>query len=145
MLTPWNMWDPSTDLHAQMDRLLDDFFGGPSGRRFASMRRFPPANAWEDDANLYVEAELPGLKLEDLDISVLGNELTIHGRPRQAKETGATYHLRERGTDEFTRMLTLPAEVNADKVSAILKNGVLTITMPKAEAARPRKIAIKTD
>lgn len=145
MLTPWNTGDPLTELHTQMDRLLDDFFGGRSGARFASMRRFPPTNAWEDDANLYVEAELPGLKLEDLDISVLGNELTIHGRRRQAEESGVTYHLQEHGADEFARVLALPADVNAEKVSATLKNGVLTITLPKVEAARPRKIAIKTD
>lgn len=139
MLLRRHSWDPFAELEVEMNRLMDGFLGARPIRQ----RRFPPINAWQDDGNLYVEAELPGLQLEDLEISVVGKELSLHGRRRESEIEGASYHLRERGADEFTRVLSLPMEVNAEKVAATLKNGVLTVTLPKAEAVRRRKIAVR--
>ncbi len=127
----------------QMDRFVNEFLGRGSTAWPVSPRRFPPINAWEDEGNFYVEADLPGFQLDDLEISVLGNELTVHGQRDQTETNGKTYHLRERATTEFTRVLPLPVEVAADKVAATLKDGVLVITLPKAETARPRKIAVQ--
>jgi len=74
----------------------------------------------------------------------VGNELTIKGRRQPAQGEDLAYHRRERGTGEFTRTVTLPAEVDATKVEARLENGVVTVTMPKAATAKPRKITVKT-
>ncbi|HWB00136.1 MAG TPA: Hsp20/alpha crystallin family protein [Pirellulales bacterium] len=124
---------------SEMDRLFDDFFRqGP----VTGARAFPPVNIWEREHEFVAEAELPGLKHEDLEIQVVGNELTIKGRRVDTAQDNATYHRRERGAGEFARVLRLPAEVDADKVQATLRDGVLTLTLPKSEKARPRKINV---
>ncbi len=97
---------------------------------------------WEYGDHLYAEAELPGLKSEDLDVSVVGGDLTIRGHRGSEPQEGTSYHRRERGTGEFTRVLRLPIEVDADKVEATLTNGVLLVKLPKAESAKPKKIKV---
>jgi HSP20 family protein len=123
-----------------MDRLFSDVFGRTESSTRG--RGFPPVNVWEEGDNLLVEAELPGVKGEDLDISVVGDELTIKGR-RTGGEDGVTYHRRERTAGEFARVLRLPVDVDADGVNAALNEGVLLITLPKSEAAKPRRIQVK--
>ena len=142
-----NGFNPITQLRDEMDRLVGDFFGpAPGGlpARFgAAVRSFPAVNVWEDGDNLFAEAEVPGLKTEDVDISVVGNELTIRGqRGGEQPREGVAYHRQERGVGEFNRVLRLPVDVDAEKVEASLKDGVLLIKLPKAEAARPRKIKV---
>ena len=106
---------------------------------------FPPMNISQDDDNFYVRAEIPGIKAKDLDISALRNRVSISGRREIPKEhERASYHRRERAEGEFNRTVTLPAEVDADKVEAVHADGVLTLTLPKAEAAKPRQILVKT-
>jgi len=136
-----NLWAPYGDLRREVDRLFDAFSGGNGG--MARARTFPAVNLWEAGNNLYLEAELPGVVRDELDISAAGSELTLHGRrtPRRGEEH--TYHRQERGYGEFTRVLTLPVEIDAEKIEATLKDGVLTLTLPKAEAARARKIKVK--
>ncbi len=132
-------------LREEMDHLFENFFGPGAaqwvpGAGFA--RGYPALNVWEDTQNLYAEAEVPGLTMEDLEVYVVGNDLTIKG---ERKENGQeAYHRRERGVGPFERVLPLPIPIDADKVEAQLSNGVLTIKMPKAEAARPRRIEVKT-
>jgi HSP20 family protein len=104
---------------------------------------FPAINIWEDDRTLYAEAELPGLKMDDLEVSVLGDELTIKGGRREPACENATCHRQERRVGSFSRVIRLPVEVNPEKVQASLKDGVLTVTLPKAETAVPRKITVK--
>ena len=137
---------PLGQLKGEMDRLLEDFFGATPGvleRAGLPVRTFPPVNVWEEGENVYVEAELPGVKSEDVDISVVGDALTLKGRRGGAgAASGTAYHRQERGAGEFVRVIRLPVEVNSDKVEASLKEGVLRITLPKSEAARPRKIQI---
>jgi len=136
-----NLWAPYGDLRREIDRLFDAFTAGNGGT--ARTRAFPTVNLWEEGNNLYLEAELPGVVRDELDISAAGSELTLHGRrtPRRGEEL--TYHRQERGYGEFTRVLTLPVEIDAEKIEATLKDGVLTLTLPKAEAARARKIKVK--
>jgi HSP20 family protein len=107
---------------------------------------FPALNIWQDEGAIYAEAELPGMELNDLEIYVTGgNQLTIKGERKQPKLEKGTWHRQERGFGSFSRIVTLPSDVNAEKVEARLVNGVLTITMPKSEAAKPRKIIVKAE
>jgi HSP20 family protein len=125
-----------------MDRLFRDFSGGTEP--FFS-RAFPAVNITEDAENFYVRGELPGIKSEDLDVSVVEGGLLIRGERKLATEDKqANYHRREREAGFFRRMIALPARVDSAKVSAKVKNGVFTITLPKAEEAKPRKISVKT-
>ncbi len=139
-----NGFSPFVQLRDEMDRLVGDFFGPVTSapRAAVSPRTFPALNVWETGDAVYAEAEVPGLKAEDLDISVVGGDLTIHGRRGETQKEGVAYHRQERGVGEFNRVLRLPIEVDADKVEATLKDGVLTIKMPKAESAKPKKIKI---
>lgn len=139
---------PFTQLRDEMDRLVHDFFapGTVSGpqRWAAGTRSFPALNIWEAGDQLFAEAEVPGLKAEDIDITVVGNDLTIRGRRGPAAQEGVAYHRQERGCGEFNRVVRLPIEVDAGKVEATLKDGVLLVKLPKAESARPKKIQVST-
>jgi HSP20 family protein len=125
----------------QLFRELQDDVGDLWG---SHGRALPALNLWDDDARVFVEAEVPGYKMDDLEISVIGNELTITGRRELETAEGTTFHRRERRTGEFTRSLTLPVEIDAEKVQATLKDGILTVELPKAQAALPRKIEVKS-
>lgn len=126
----------------QSFRDLDNL--GLLNTRFAPGRVFPALNVWEQGDELYAEAEIPGLKGEDLDITVVGNELTIKGQRQEAPIDGSVFHRRERGAGAFTRVVRLPAEIDASKVQATLHDGVLTLKLPKAESAKARKIQVTT-
>jgi len=138
-------WSSLGRLRQEMDHLFENISDGLSPWvGLASAGVFPATNVWEDERNVYVEAELPGLKMEDLEILACGNELTIRGERKNGCKGEATYHRRERGVGSFSRVLRLPVPVDAEKIEAALKAGVLTITLPKAEAARPRRIEVKS-
>ncbi len=130
-------------LRHDLDRLFRELQPGFGELWPLNEHAFPALNVWEDEEHLHVEADVPGFKMEDLEVSVLGDELTIRGRREPSDEDRSTFHLRERRTSEFVRTLTLPVEVDADKIEATLKDGVLAVVMPKAEAARMRKIEVK--
>jgi HSP20 family protein len=134
-------------LRDEVDRLFSNLAAHPTvsgATRFVTGREFPSVNLWEDNDNVYAECELPGVRSEDLDISVIGNELSIKGRRVQSPEPQATYHRRERGVGPFARTLRVPAEIAADQVQANFREGVLCVTMPKAESAKPRKVQVRT-
>jgi HSP20 family protein len=109
---------------------------------------FPALNVWEDEGAVHVEAELPGWTLDELEIGMTGPALTIAGKRREKPEDGAgrTLRLRERrsGQTSFERTLEFRTPIDADAVAATLKDGVLTVTLPKAAEAKPRKIEIRT-
>jgi HSP20 family protein len=138
---------PVNRLRQEMDRMVSEVFAPVASEVNTwfqpGVGAAPRLNVWEENDTFFAEAEVPGLKHEDLDVSVIGNQLTIKGRREAAAEKETMFHRRERSTGEFVRAVTLPAEVDADKVSATLTNGVLTVTLPKAEAAKPRKINIQ--
>lgn len=131
-------------LQREMNRLFERFgFGEPEEERRVAPA-YPALDLWQDAENIYVEAELPGLELNDLEIYVTGgNQLTLKGKREAPAVEEGTWHRRERSFGTFTRALTLPSDVDAEKVEAALKNGVLTITLPKVEKEKPRQITVK--
>jgi HSP20 family protein len=129
-------------LRNEVDRLFADFFGPQVETGGPRVRAYPALNVWQREHELLVEAEVPGLKNEDLDISVVGSQLVIKGRRADLDDPSATYHRRERGVGEFSRTVELPVAVMVDQVQAKLSDGVLLITLPKAEASKPRKVQV---
>jgi HSP20 family protein len=105
---------------------------------------FPAVNLTEDSEAYYVRAELPGLKADMLEIEATGKKVSITGQ-RQIPSAGqnAKYHRRERESGRFSRVITVPGDIESAKVEASLSNGILTVTLPKAEEARPRQISIR--
>ena len=107
---------------------------------------YPALNVWQDQPTIYVEAELPGMDLNDLEIYVTGgDQLTIKGERKPIDAGNGTWLRRERGFGQFVRVITLPVPVDADKVEARLTHGVLHLTLPKSEAAKPKKIPVKAE
>jgi HSP20 family protein len=144
-------WNPLMEMQAEMNRLrneMDRIFGrfDGTGRQLLAPTEYPLVNVWEDNERVFVEAELPGMKLEDLEIYVTGgDQLTISGERKEPAGNGAAWHRRERGYGKFTRMIELPGPVDEEKVEAQLKLGVLTVTLPKREEAKPRRITVKAE
>jgi HSP20 family protein len=129
-------------LQNEMNRLFDSFFG-----RQTPVKRttFPALNVSQDNDHLYVNAELPGIEVKDIEINVDAETLQIKGeRKLEEAEKNVRYHRQERGSGIFNRTIQLPFPVNTEKVSAEINLGVLTITLPKADEAKPRKINVKT-
>jgi HSP20 family protein len=151
-MTALTRWHPFRDLRHEMRRFqreMDRLFGR-RGFDFptwpALAVSYPPVNVWEDDNFVYAEAELPGLKLQDLEITVTGeNQLTLKGKRARTAPEKVEWHRQERGFGSFERVLTLPAGVDPAKVEARLENGVLTVKMAKSEAAKPRRIPVKAE
>ncbi len=137
---------PVGQFRRELDRVFGDHFNEwPwwTVRQRTRDRSFPAVNVWETDEALYAEAEVPGLKLEDLEILVKGKELTLKGERTAETQEGVAYHRRERAYGAFSGVIQLPVEIDPEAVEASLENGVLTITMPKAASVRPRKIEVK--
>lgn len=137
---------PLSRLSAEVDRVfhdvLDRFAEGASWEPRTRLA-FPPVNLWEDDQSLYLEAEVPGFDVADLEIMVSGRMLTLKGE-RKASFAPRTYQRQERGVGRFARELELPYAIEDGGVQAQLSHGVLTVTLPKAAEARPRKIAVQS-
>ncbi len=130
-------------LHSEMDDLFDSFFRGLD-RPFAGYKAWPAIDVAEEEDAIVVRAEVPGCKAEDVEISVHGNVLTIGGEKKhedEKKEKGY-YHI-ESAYGSFRRELTLPTDVDPEKVNAVCKDGVLSITLPKAVTAKAVKIKVK--
>jgi HSP20 family protein len=128
-------------LRQEMNRLFDQVDRGPGT---GVITGYPAMNIWSDADGVVVTAELPGVKLQDLDIAVQGNTLTLNGnRSRPEMGEDVVVHRQERGYGQFRRVLQLPFEVAADQVEAAYEHGVLRIQLPRAESAKPRKITVK--
>jgi len=138
----WEMRNPFEELE-RLRKMLDSMAGGTL--RETSSGVFPLINVTEDKDNFYLRAELPGITTEDLDISVTANGIAISGK-RKIPDAGsnAVYHRRERESGSFSRMLTLPGQIEGAKVEATMADGVLTVLIPKSEKVKPRQIAIRT-
>lgn len=140
-------WEPAREmmtLREAMDRLFDDAFTRPlslTGNNWS----IPAVDMYQTDDEVVVKAALPGIKADEVQINVTGEVLTIKGETKQENETKEkAYHLREQRWGAFERSIVLPTEVIADKAKADFENGVLTITLPKAEEVKPKTINIKT-
>jgi HSP20 family protein len=126
--------------HVQLRRELDRLFG-----EFEHTVTAPSTSlGFEDEGSSFVlHADVPGLTEQELQISVAGNTVTLRGERKVEAPEGYSAHRRERSTVRFARSFELPARVDADKVTATLKQGVLTLTLPKAAEAQPRQISVK--
>lgn len=131
------------------DQLFTELFRPAARSRAVNRAAFAPRtsplpalNVWEEEGSFRVEAEVPGLKAEDLEIIVVGGEVTISGTRKNVLPEGMKLHRQERTTGEFKRVLKLQTQLNPAEVTASLHDGVLSITLPKAEETKPRKIAI---
>jgi len=132
-------------LRQEIDRLFEDPFSllSPNASFFQDWS--PSVDIHEDKDKYVVKAELPGMKREDIEVSMDGNTLTVSGERKQEEEKKERENYRsERYFGRFQRSITLPAEVQANKIEASYKDGILTITLPKSEAAKPKQIPVKT-
>jgi len=139
-------WDPFSEfrsLRHAMDRGLFQFYGPTVWRNGDTTLTFP-VDLSETEGQVVVKAALPGIQPEDVDISVSDGVLTIKGETKsEEKSEGGNYHRREIRYGAFSRSIALPAEVNDVKAEAEFQDGVLTVTLPKAEEARPKQIKVK--
>jgi HSP20 family protein len=142
----WSWRSPFRELE-RMRREMDRLFGDLTEGIFREPRAgvYPLVNVTEGSDNYYIRAELPGIKAEDLDVSVTGNSLSIAGeRKIPAEDEKAKYHRREREAGKFSRIISLPAQVDTTRVEASCVDGILTVVLPKSEAAKPKQITVKT-
>ncbi len=144
-------FDPEREmlsLRDAMNRLMEESFVLPSmiGEVRGSGRSWGLAvDMFETNDNLVVKASVPGVKPENLDVTVQGETLTIRGETQEEQQSQqGRYHVRERRQGSFSRTLTLPFSIQNDRVEATFDNGVLTLTLPKAEAIKPRNIKVQT-
>jgi len=135
-----NRWNPWTELFAMQDQLYDDAIARHAPER--AVHSLPLDIRQSDDAFAIV-ASVPGFKAEDLDITFDENVLTIRGARHDHELMGETYVRRERNLNSVFRQVGLPAEVKVEEISASFDNGVLTVTVPRAQRAQPTRIAVK--
>ncbi|MEJ2023929.1 MAG: Hsp20/alpha crystallin family protein [Deltaproteobacteria bacterium] len=129
-------------LQDEMNMLFDRFFGERTPVRNAGV--FPAVNVTQDENAIYITAELPGISGKDLDITVEESTVLLKGERKVDPESeDVSYHRRERGEGKFSRTVTLPTRIMTDRVKAETKNGILRLTLPKAEEVKPKKIEIK--
>jgi HSP20 family protein len=128
-------------LQGEMNRLFDAY----TPARLRRAPGYPAMNVWANDDGLVLTTEVPGVNPQDIDISVVGETLTLSGErmPDELKE-GSRYHRQERGYGKFTRSVQLPFPVDVNAVEASFKDGVLHVAMPRAEEDKPRKITVKS-
>jgi HSP20 family protein len=142
-ITRWEPFREMRRMHDMLDQLMDRSltdYPDLAGEKFG----FLPLDVYQTEENVIVKASAPGLKPDDLNISITGDTLTIQGETSEEKEEkGAQYHLKERRSSSFSRSITLPTMVKAEEASAEFENGVLTLTLPKAEEVKPKTITVK--
>lgn len=144
-LQRWDPFDDMLSLRDAMDRLLQESFVRPASSFFSAGRGSLPLYLSEDENSYIVHATMPGVKPDDVQINVHGNTLTIRGESRsEENQERHNYLMRERRAVSFHRSVTLPGAVNADQAEAHYENGVLTLTLPKAEAAKPKQIKVQS-
>ena len=141
-------WRPKSDIFRfrdEMDRLFDDFM-----ERFPT-RRGSDESMWNPEVDIHetvdevvVEAEIPGIDQKDITVSIRDNKLTLKGdKKQQQKEKNGNYHKVERTYGTFTRVFTLPTAVVASRATAVYKDGIVHLTLPKAEEAKPKEITVE--
>jgi HSP20 family protein len=144
LLRPWaaEPWGDFDDLHREIDALFNRFGTIAPGARGGV---FPAVNLYESGDAYVLTAELPGVSPQDIDISIEGSTLTLRGEKKieTAKSEDTNAHRLERQSGSFRRAFDLPFRIDADKVEAIHKNGVLMLRLPKTAEARPRQISVQ--
>lgn len=133
-------WNEMGRMQGELSRLFGRFNGLP--RVLPSSG--PATNVWEDEHHVYAEVELPGVDANKVELTVTeGDQLTIQGERKFEPPAGTVWHRQERPLGQFARQIALPSQVDAEKVEAHYRNGLLQIAMPKAAAAKPRKIEVR--
>ena len=136
-----SIWQEMDQLQREMNRLFDTTSQG----RVFNPPSYPAVNIWTNDDGQIISAEMPGVHPGDIDIDVTGDALSISGeRKPDEVAKNAYYHRRERSYGSFSRTIQLPFMVDTSKVEANFKNGVLMISLPRAEVDKPKKITIKS-
>jgi HSP20 family protein len=146
-LSPWGPgWNTPSSTVAQMRRdmesLMERLTGVTSDGSGAGV--FPPMNVSEDQDCYYVRALIPGIDAAQLNVSVVHQTIAISGTRRAPEESGASYHRKERAEGAFSRSVTLPASFDGSRVEAKSVDGILTLKLPKPEAAKPRRVTVQT-
>ena len=148
-LTRWEPVREMMTLREAMDRLFDDAFTRPINLRDGGWSS-PAVDMYQTDDEVVVKAALPGFKADEVQINVTGDVLTLRGETKQEEEKTSSsqgkdkaWHIREHRWGSFERSIALPTEVTADKAVADFENGILTITLPKAEEVKPKTITVK--
>jgi HSP20 family protein len=140
-------WEPAREmmtLREAMDRLFDDAFTRPLSVRDGWSMASPAIDMYQTDNEVVVRASIPGIKAEEVQINVTGDVLTLKGEVKQEEERkDRAWHIREQRFGSFERSVALPTSVKSDKAEAVFENGILTITLPKADEVKPRTINIK--
>ena len=139
----WPTFGRLFNLRDELDRLFEGPFGELGGASPLLSVWNPAVDVYEDKDNVFVKAELPGMKKEDIEVSLHAGTLSISGeRKAEEKHDSADTYRVERFVGRFHRTITLPSEVKHDHISAQYKDGILTVTLPKAEEAKPRQIEV---
>jgi len=139
---PLSIWGEMDRMQREMNRLFNNY--SPSMPRNAPS--YPAINIWANEDSQIITAEMPGIEASDIDIDVTADSLTISGeRNPDTTSNGKSYHRRERDFGMFSRTIQLPFMVDTNKVKAIFTDGILHITLPRAEADKPKKITIKSE
>ena len=142
-LTRWEPVREMMTLREAMDRLFDDAFTRPLSHRDGGWSA-PAVDMYQTDNDVVIKAALPGFKSDDVQINVTGDLLTIRGEMKNEEEQNEkSWHLREQRWGSFERSVSLPTAVVPDKAQADFANGILTITLPKAEEVKPKTITVK--
>jgi HSP20 family protein len=139
----WDPWRDMAEMRQRMDRLFEQFMGG-AGREGDGGVWSPPVDLEETDDAWVVEADLPGVKKDDVSVELRDNELEIHGESKEQTRSGVL-HRHARRTGQFDYRVTLPGEIDAERdVDAQLSDGVLRVRVPKGEHSQPRRVEIKS-
>ena len=148
-LTRWEPVREMMTLREAMDRLFDDAFTRPINLRDGGWSS-PAVDMYQTDDEVVVKAALPGFKADEVQINVTGDVLTLRGETKHEEEKASSskgkekaWHIREHRWDSFERSIALPTEVTADQAVADFENGILTVTLPKAEEVKPKTITVK--
>lgn len=142
-LTRWEPVREMMTLREAMDRLFDDAFTRPINLRDGGWSA-PAIDMYQTDDEVVVKAALPGFKADDVQINITGDVLTIRSEMKHEEEKKEkAWHIREQRWGSFERSVALPTAVTSDKASADFENGILTITLPKAEEVKPKSITVK--
>ncbi len=140
-------WEPAREmmtLREAMDRLFDDAFTRPLSIRDGWSMASPAIDMYQTENDVVVKATIPGMKAEDVQINIAGDVLTLKGEAKQEEERNdKAWHIREQRFGSFERSVALPTAVKTDKADAVFENGVLTVTLPKADEVKPKTINIK--
>jgi len=143
-LMRWDPWEEFRAIRRSMDRLWDELMGRREPGTLVEEVHTFPVDIYETDEALVVKAALPGIRPEDVEISIQGDQLTIRGEYKhEAKEEKGNYHRRELRYGTMSRCITLPVQVDADKAEAVFEHGMLTVTLPKTPEVRPKSIRVK--